>query len=378
MQNRIDITRPDAPDLAAFGTHAVGVTTKVMVHKGQVDVLAASAQVQPRYDRVLTVEYWYPAAAGTAAGGQYDTVMRDGHRKVVLHGRAAREAAPGDDSGPLVIISHGFPGNRMLMAHFAEHLASHGYRVAAIDHRDSTYDDPAYLGGQSFGSTLVNRPLDTAFVAAELGGDYAIIGYSMGGYGALIAAGAGVAAQAVTGEGAPPAGLLGVHSAPVVPARLKAVIPIGPWGRHRGFWTAEGLAGMQRPCLIMAGSADDVSDYEGGMRRIFAESGSATWLLTFDGAGHNAAAPIPAPQEAWEPSDHLAWPPFSHYGDAVWDNLRMNNIAQHFALGFLDWHLRGQIDRAAFFGHGWPGFAEGKAPGLRLESNPLAAAAAAG
>ena len=368
MPNRIDIKRPDAPELAGFGRHPVGVQTLVLTNPNQIDVMAATDASQPRADRALTVEYWYPAAAGTLPGGDYPTVMRDGHRKLVLHGMATRDAVAGDTSGPLVIISHGFPGNRMLQAHFAEHLASHGYRVASIDHRDSTYDDPAYLGGQAFGSTLVNRPLDTAFVAAELGGDYAIIGYSMGGYGALIAAGAGLAEAMVTAEGAPPARLLARHVRPVVPARLKAILPIGPWGRHRGFWDAAGLAAMRLPCLIMAGSGDEVSDYAGGMRRIFTEAGGPRWLLTFAAAGHNAAAPIPAPAESWQSSAHLEDPPHNHYADPVWDTVRMNNIAQHYALAFLDWHLKGDASRATYFAPGWKGFAEGRAPGLTLEA----------
>ena len=40
-----------------------------------------------------------------------------------------------------MIISHGYPGNRYLMSHLGENLASKGFVVASIDHRDSTYDD---------------------------------------------------------------------------------------------------------------------------------------------------------------------------------------------------------------------------------------------
>ena len=150
--------------------------------------------------------------------------------------------------------------------------------------------------------------------------------------------------------------------------RLKAVLPIGPWGRVQGLWDAAGLAGLRVPCLIMGGDCDNVSGYEGGIRRIFDEAGGRRWLLTFQGAGHNAAAPIPAPAEAWEPSDALPFSAFAHYADAVWDNVRMNNIAQHFALNFLNWHLKGQADAALAFGGGWPGFEKGEAPGLRLEA----------
>ena len=59
--------------------------------------------------------------------------------------------------------------------------------LASLDHPASTYDDKG-----PFAQTLWHRPLDQQFVARVLGGDHAIIGYSMGGYGALVAAGAGV------------------------------------------------------------------------------------------------------------------------------------------------------------------------------------------
>lgn len=370
MRNRIDLKRPDAPELAGFGRHAVGVETRNLINPAQADVLDRSGGATVYKDRALVVEYWYPARAGTGSGGQYRTFLRDGRQEVVLQGIAVRNAPEGSAAAtaPLVVISHGFPGNRMLLAHFAEHLASHGYRVAAIDHLDSTYEDPAYQGGLSFVSTLMNRPLDTAFVAAQMGGDYAVIGYSMGGYGALIAAGGGLSQDAMTTEGAPPVALFAAHRSPVVPAALKAVIPIGPWGRQRDLWDAAGLGHLRLPVLIMAGQGDEVSGYETGMRRIFEEIGGKRWLLTFGGAGHNAAAPCPAPEEAWLASENLSWPQFAHYGDAVWDTVRMNNIAQHFVLAFLDWHLKGQADRAAYFSPGWKGFADGQAPGLLLEA----------
>lgn len=343
--NRIDGMRPDAPEGARFGTLGVGVRTMEFVHPGRVDVLAGGVR-----DRRLVVEYWYPAEAGSGSevGGavprsaaEYRCLLRDGQREVVLRGRAGRdlaalpEAFPGEF--PLVILSHGFPGNRMLLSHFGENLASKGYRVASIDHEESTYGDAAYLSGKGFPSTLVNRAADTGFVAQALGGDYGIIGYSMGGYGALVAGGARFSATArdwAAEEG---------FALPdrEVPARLKAIVPIGPWGRQRDFWDAAGMADLAVPMLLMAGSEDGVSDY-GAMRRIHEEARGERYLLTFHGAGHNAAAPIPAPREAWEPSEALRFHPFDHYADAVWDSLRMNNIAQAYASGFLDRHLKGK------------------------------------
>lgn len=66
------------------------------------------------------------------------------------------------------------------------------------------------------------------------------------------------------------------------------------------------------------------------------------YLLTFQNANHNAATPMPAPQEVYATGDG-----FDHYADAVWDNTRMNNIAQHFATAFFEQYLKGE-DRSAY------------------------------
>ena len=84
--------------------------------------------------------------------------------KTTIRGRAVRDAAPArSTSFPVVIISHGYPGNRYLLSHLAENLASKGFVTVSIDHRDSTYDDQ-----KAFGSTLYNRPLDQLFVLREI------------------------------------------------------------------------------------------------------------------------------------------------------------------------------------------------------------------
>ncbi|MBL9052971.1 MAG: dienelactone hydrolase, partial [Tabrizicola sp.] len=322
-----------------------------------------------RKDRALTVELWYPARPGSGRSEPYQSLLRDGHRPVTLHGAVRREAVEAGEGFPLVILSHGWPGTRLLMSHLGEKLASHGYVVASVDQLDSTYADKAVLA-----STLVNRPLDTEFVRRSLASHAdnsttAIIGFSMGGYGALVSAGAAVSRDALTLEAAPPATFWGHCLSPQVSPALKAILPIGPWGRQRGLWSAEGLAGIRVPMLVMAGSADEVSGYTSGIRPIFAEAVNAQrHLLTFINAGHNAAATHPAPAEAWEPSPHLDFHPFEHYADPVWDTLAMNTIAQHFALAFLDRHLKGQGDRDAFLSSDFKGFLPGTALGLTFES----------
>ena len=332
--NRIDRTRPDSPPLAGPGPWSVGVETRRLTDPARFDPYGGA--VVPR---VLTVECWYPAAPGTPQGGRYETVLRDGVTPVILHGRAARDAPRAEGDFPQVLISHGYPGNRYLMAHLAEALAARGYRVAAVDHPGSTYADQAPIG-----ATLYHRPLDQRFLLDALGG-VALIGYSMGGYGALVTAGAGIAADLVTHEIAPPGEALSVHLHPVPPAGLRAVIAIGPWGNGRGVWPEGALARIAAPVMVMAGSLDDTSDYA-AMRGI-AEGAGGT-LVTFVNAGHNAAAPIPAPEESHAHSPTLGWAPFLHYADAVWDSVRMNAIAQHFAAAFLDRHLKADASSDPF------------------------------
>lgn len=363
-ENRIDIQRPDAPELATPGPYAIGVRTFEFVNPGQIDILGVTEDAIPTYDRPLTVEAWYPAMPGTTPGTTYDTILRDGATQVQLQGQASRDATPiSGETFPLIVISHGYPGNRMLMSHLGENLASKGYVTVSIDHTDSTYSDQA-----AFGSTLLNRPLDQRFVVDMMGSEAAIgadlaaitdtsttgvIGYSMGGYGVLIYGGAGVTQASTEYSWGTPRGLLGAHlagsdthAALTNDPRIKAMIAIGPWGRNTGFWDADGLSGFSRPLMLMAGGVDDVSKYP-AMRQIFEETtGTNRHLLTFQNANHNAAAPMPAPAEAWNTGDSQS--PYDHYADAVWDTSRMNNIAQHFATAFMDLHLKADAEKAAY------------------------------
>ena len=80
-------------------------------------------------------------------------------------GRARRDAKPDGSQGPypLVIVSHGYTGSRLLFTYLTENLASKGYVVVSIDHTDSTFQD-----ANAFTSTLLNRSLDDLFVLNEI------------------------------------------------------------------------------------------------------------------------------------------------------------------------------------------------------------------
>lgn len=414
-ENRIDCIRPDAPELAARGPHAIGVRTLEFVNPDQPDIVAiASGERGARKDRRLVVEIWYPAAGRPGRGAYEGVILRDGRQRVTLHGSAIRGATPLADAGPfpLVVLSHGYPGNRFLMSHLGESLAARGHVVASIDHPDSTYDDKGH-----FGSTLFNRPFDQAFVHREIArlsdidGHFlkgladperaGLVGYSMGGYGAVVTAGGRLTQAAVDADWSAPDGLLAAHRhGTLLHPELReqpfsAIIAFAPWGMQRGLWDGEGLAAVQTPVLFIAGEVDDISGYEQGVKALYRGCVNADRaLLTFLSANHNCGAPMPAPEESWMSVDHLDFVPFEHYADPVWDTVRMNNIAQHFAVAWFGLHLKDDQSMAPYLelsgrsGEGvwdigddgmpgprhtfWKGFRERTAAGLAFErSRPV-------
>ena len=198
----------DAPQLAALGPFAVGVESLSLTQPRQPDVLAydPAATALPLHDRVLPIDVWYPAAsianAPPVAPVAYDGALTGEDGKDVSFtapGIAVRGAPPRAGSFPLVILAHGYGGTPVAMSWLAENLASKGYVVVGPHFRDPPYGD---RGGLLV--PLARRPLDIAFVAAEAQararrreGALAaadptrtvLIGYSMGGYGVLTAAG---------------------------------------------------------------------------------------------------------------------------------------------------------------------------------------------
>jgi len=226
--NRIDTVRHDAPELANFGELNIGVRTMTVIDQNRPDILnTRSGEATAYYDRSLTVEIWYPAQLqeGQQPGGQYTSTTRNTAVKATLYGKAVREAniLATAIPYPLVIISHGYPGNRYLLSHLGENLASKGYVVVSIDHTDSTYEDQ-----QAFSSTLYNRALDQRFVLNQIdtmNGDSssflagslntsltAVVGFSMGGYGLMNNLGGGYNTDVAALPIAPPNKMLLQHT----------------------------------------------------------------------------------------------------------------------------------------------------------------------
>lgn len=358
----VDRTRPDAPTLALRGKYDTGVKTFNLVHEDQPNIVKAKeGEDIPTYDRPITVEVWYPAQTDTnAKTAVYDAMTPDGGG-AKLHGEAVRNAEPVRDQAefPLIVLSHGYVGDRYLMSHLGEHLASWGYVVVSIEHPDSTFNNQA-----AFASTLYNRSLDQIFVLDEMEKlamegsnsifegvinveNSAIVGFSMGGYGALNVIGAGYTERSVNYGWSPPNGVLEKrqHGNIEPDERVKAMVGLAPWGMQQGFWSPKTLQSVTAPVFLIAGTNDNVAGYEKGTKRIFEELKNADrYLLTLLEARHNVGT-IPAPEEVvdlWQESpEFIDYSNWMYYEDPVWDKDRMNDIVQHFTLAFLNKELKG-------------------------------------
>ncbi|WP_106146526.1 alpha/beta hydrolase family protein [Flagellimonas meridianipacifica] len=391
---------PDAPILSERGDYGVGVQALEFVNKNQPDILNIADGKAPIYDRKITVEAWYPATIpnGTKEIEEYTQVLgRNGTegRPVVpftFKGRALRNAKILQESKkyPLVILSHGYVGSRFLFTYLAENLASKGYVVVSIDHTDSTYKDAA-----NFTSTLVNRSLDQLFVLNEIdklsqpeSGSFlsgmvdvsktGLVGYSMGGYGGLNTCGAGYSEAAVGFYKSMTGGNTALDERTMssksykkmMDSRIKAFVAMAPWGMTRGVWDDKGLAGLEVPTFFIAGSEDDISGYEKGIKAIYQGAiNSDRYLLTYINARHNVA-PNPPTVETMQKGLNID--EYLRYADSVWDMRRINNVNQHFITAFLGIHLRGEdnmeyldLEPNANTGN-WKGFKPRTSVGMEL------------
>ncbi|MDR3507388.1 MAG: dienelactone hydrolase [Caulobacteraceae bacterium] len=359
----------DAPELARLGPYEVGLVRRELVQPNQTDLahLDKATGTAPVDDRVLPILIWYPATpARDAPRTRYAGTVTaekpsDPPVRYSAEGIAVANAPPVKGGRfPLVILSHGYAGAPEAMTWVAENLASKGYVVVGISHRDPPYGDPA-----GFAGPLLRRPLDDAFVAHQIqagarGHDallaglvdadrVALIGYSMGGYGVITQAAGGFDPEGLAAHALPAR-----YIAPYLPGGaeradagidgIKAVVAISPFSGAGGApaWTSKTLAGIKTPLLLIAGDRDGVVGFA-GVRGVFDQAtGAPRRLLVFENANHSIGMNPPGPEDMdslWA----LDW-----FADPVWRRDRLIGINLHMITAFLDLYVKGETAKGAY------------------------------
>lgn len=228
-----------------------------------------------------------------------------------------------ETEGPLVVLSHGFGADRRFLSYLAEHLASHGLTVVALEHPGSNVawltsgmNQSAKENNLLPATEFVDRPRDVSFVldrlsqlnrfSAQLRGKFntaevTLIGHSLGGYTALALAGAKLNLKhlrAFCDDPNPvvfsPADLLQCNAAdlPDTPLdlqdkRIKQAIILNPViGR---LFDETGLAQVQIPTLMLASTDDAITPAVSQQFLPFTQLQTSKYLLTAIGGTHLSA-----------------------------------------------------------------------------------------
>jgi predicted dienelactone hydrolase len=352
----------ETPELGRVGDYAVGTVEKeyVFPNRARISAMGAVTGNLPAEDRRLKVRIWYPATADTSTAPTRYVHMFKGPGQpafeIVMQGVSVTNALSiAAKTFPLVLMSHGFGGWNTQFSNLGEMLASHGYIVASIDHGDSpiTSKSDALL---SFGNVLLDRAQDQRQVLTRLLGEakllnidsdkVAMLGYSMGGYGALATAGANYNPASETIARLPTAAQKIVTAAtPEIAAKIDALVVLAPWGGQPDsrVWTAQSLSNITIPTLVISGDHDDIVNFREGVSWIFDQlSGADRHMLVYREARHNIVGnPVPFAPET-------AFPIIEFMNEPVWRQDRINMINQHFIRAFLDLHLKGDTAKAAY------------------------------
>ena len=183
-------------------------------------------------------------------------------------------------SVPLIVISHGLASNRQTFAYLAEHLASHGFAVAVVEHNEISLSkfDRFLAGAEKFPepNNLIDQPLDIKYVLDRLEREpqvntqqVGIIGQSFGAYTALALAGGELRRDPTITECQPENyrvvildlstlaqctfNQLNLPRAQLRDPRIKAAIAINPMAKIFG---QEGMSSIEIPTMLVSGTND--------------------------------------------------------------------------------------------------------------------------
>ncbi|MFH1436099.1 MAG: dienelactone hydrolase family protein [Pseudomonadota bacterium] len=256
-------------------------------------------------DKTIEIKIWYPAV-DPPPGATPATYL------LLMKGNAYEDLAvnPASPPYPLILFSHGNKGVNFQSYSLTEHLASHGFFVAAPNHPGNTmFDSPS---DEQMAVIALERPQDIAFAyekimeAVYASGDpfylqvdsarVGIAGHSFGGYTTVVISGASVdvdAAAARCDAGSEsdifcpyisfwPAGE--TIRRPDSMSIVKAALALAPGG-YAAFGD-EGLGDVDMPVMIFGGTLDEWTPLETEIRPIYDGIEEDAWKIEITQAGH--------------------------------------------------------------------------------------------
>lgn len=352
----------EAPALARAGAYAIG-TKVITVKVPDRPVISAAGMSSEPHD--LPVRLYYPASPGSGARAVYrHTITLPGGPPLTVSERGLAVDGAMVLKGhvfPLVVVSHGLGGWATHFSRICELIASHGYVVAALDHEDRHFDTvPEFLA--SFASVMLDRPVDQRVAIASLeamaraqtgalsavdpAAPIALIGYSMGGYGAIGTAGAAYDPTAKPFAAFPAATRATIAATDkTIAGKIGALVLMAPWGAQpdNRVWSGNAVASIAAPTLLIDGDRDQAVNYREGVRWLFdSMTGTDRRLLTLREAGHNIAGnAVALPPDAR--ADVIGW-----FREPVWRQERLNQMTAHFIVAFLDATLGHRTEAQAY------------------------------
>ena len=304
----------------ATATMALGVQLNLSYLHSQLLAPILEQTLKPEFPNSFRPPF-DPTASGNNSFQERTLIFRDHQRDRSI---MADFYLPNTSSGPLVVLSHGYASNRQFLTYLAQHLASHGLTVVALEHPGSNLEIlsdtefPLNPGKLLSPQELVHRPQDIRFLLDELSQfnnnsqffqplnteNVTVIGHSLGGYTALALAGGELDLKAVRRFcrqvkplGRSPADWLQCAAAKLShstlslrDSRITRAIALNPMTSQ--LFGEDGLKQVKIPTLIFSSSKDAVTPALTNQLQPFTELSGEKYLLAAIGATHLSVTDI--------------------------------------------------------------------------------------
>ena len=216
--------------------------------------------------------------------------------------------------GPTVVLSHGFGADRHFLDYLAQHLASHGLTVVALEHPGSNVDALIKAEGPLLpAEEFIERPRDVSFILDRLADlnqhsfflrghlqtdAVTLVGHSLGGYTGLVLAGGKVDPIALgkfcigleVGASSPADWFQCAATEATLPPerladpRIKQLVLMNPLAGH--IFGDQGLRPVNVPALVVMSTHDGIASVSDQQLRPFNQLTGPRSLVAIIGGTH--------------------------------------------------------------------------------------------